>query len=110
MTGSVSASSNATVSATVTNTGGYAGVEVVQLYAAGLPGDPLRALKGFGRVNLTAGASAPVAFTLTAADMSSWDVAAHAWKTFPAGEYAVWVASSSRDLRLQGTVSVAAAR
>ena len=51
-----------------------------------------------------------VAFTLTAADMSSWDVAAHAWKTFPAGEYAVWVASSSRDLRLQGTVSVAAAR
>jgi beta-glucosidase len=56
----------------VTNTGKTSGDEVVQLYLKfpGVPGAPLRALRGFQRVHLAPGASRIVRFHLRPRDMS----------------------------------------
>jgi beta-glucosidase len=57
---------------TVTNTGKRAGDEVAELYLSfpGVPGAPLRALRGFQRVHLEAGASQKLHFELKARDLS----------------------------------------
>jgi len=57
---------------TVTNTGQRAGDEVVELYLKfpDVAGAPLRALRGFERVHLEAGASQKVEFTLKGRDLS----------------------------------------
>ncbi len=56
----------------VTNTGKLEGDEVVQLYLKfpSVPGAPLKALRGFERVHLQAGASREVKLTLKPRDMS----------------------------------------
>ena len=56
-----------TISATVTNRGGVAAEEVVQLYLRDLVGSvtrPVRELKGFKRIRLAPGETAPVEFEL----------------------------------------------
>jgi beta-glucosidase len=57
---------------TVANTGKREGDEVVQLYLSfpGVPGAPLRALRGFRRVHLEPGASQSVRFELKDRDLS----------------------------------------
>jgi beta-glucosidase len=59
-------------SVTVTNTGQVAGDEVVQLYLKfpDVPGAPIRALRGFQRIHLDAGASQVVKFHLDRRDLS----------------------------------------
>jgi beta-glucosidase len=56
----------------VTNTGKKAGDEVAQLYLhfPNVPGAPLKALRGFQRVHLGAGASQKLRFELKPRDMS----------------------------------------
>ena len=60
------------VSAEVTNTGPRAGAEVVQLYLQfpHVAGAPLRALRGFTRIDLKSGQSRVVHFTLSRRDLS----------------------------------------
>jgi beta-glucosidase len=57
---------------TVTNTGKKAGDEVAQLYLSfpNVPGAPLKALRGFQRIHLEAGASQKLSFELKPRDMS----------------------------------------
>jgi len=57
---------------TVTNTGKRAGDEVAQLYLTfpSVPGAPLKALRGFKRVHLNAGASQTLRFELAPRDLS----------------------------------------
>ncbi|MGB6159161.1 MAG: fibronectin type III-like domain-contianing protein, partial [Acidobacteriaceae bacterium] len=57
---------------TVTNTGSRAGDEVVELYLTfpDVAGAPIRALRGFKRVHLAAGASEKVEFELKNRDLS----------------------------------------
>jgi beta-glucosidase len=75
------------VAVKVTNTGKLAGDEVAQLYLnfPGVAGAPLKALRGFRRVHLDAGASETVRFELQPRDLSivteTGDV------VVPAGEY-----------------------
>jgi len=93
------------VSFTLANTGARDGTEIPQLYV-GFPsgaGEPPRVLRGFEEVVLAKGASATVAFSLTARDLSIWDTGAQQW-TRPPGTFAVYVGASSRDIRLQGTL------
>jgi beta-glucosidase len=108
--GVVSASSNATVSFTVTNTGNVKGAEVWQCYVGGaLPGDPPRALKGFAYTGeLEAGQAVSVALPLTVQLLSLWSVERHAFVSYPQGVYEVVVGASSRDVRLAGSVRVTA--
>jgi len=71
-TRAVAAGSAVPVDVTVTNTGKLAGDEVAQLYLEfpNVPGAPLKALRGFQRVHLEAGASQKLHFELQPRDLS----------------------------------------
>ncbi|MBE3000879.1 glycoside hydrolase family 3 C-terminal domain-containing protein [Nocardiopsis sp. HNM0947] len=100
------------VSCTVTNTGGRAGQEVVQLYTGveqRYPTRPGHELRGFEKVELEPGASARVELALTGRDLSTWDPVHHRW-SLAGGEYTVAVGASSRDLRLTGSLTTAGDR
>lgn len=96
-----------TVSASITNTGSVAGAEVAQLYL-GIPGSPLRQLRGFDKVFIQPNASAIVEFELTRRDLSVWDVVAQQWKLQSGDgvEYKLWIGASSRDLRLSDVLVI----
>jgi beta-glucosidase len=72
---SVSADASLRISVDVANTGAMAGDEVVQLYLthSGIPGAPLRALKGFQRIHLDRGERKTVSFNLRGRDLSIVD-------------------------------------
>ncbi|MDH6119327.1 glycoside hydrolase family 3 C-terminal domain-containing protein [Kitasatospora sp. GAS204B] len=101
----------ATVSATVTNTGTRAGAEVAQLYVIdpAASGQPPRQLEGFVRVNLQPGQSETVTFPLTERSLRYWDVDTNNWAT-STGDYGIAVgdADSSAGLKLTGTLSICA--
>ncbi|KAF2710089.1 glycoside hydrolase family 3 protein [Pleomassaria siparia CBS 279.74] len=98
------------VTVTVKNTGKLTGATVPQLYAS-LPaaeaGDktPVRSLRGFEKVELSAGESKGVVFGLMRRDLSFWDTVGQTWR-LPAGKIGVSVGFSSRDLGLEGEISV----
>ncbi|MGD0730513.1 MAG: glycoside hydrolase family 3 C-terminal domain-containing protein [Terracidiphilus sp.] len=71
-TGAVAAGNPVIAEVTVTNTGNRAGDEVAQLYLSfpAVAGAPLRALRGFQRVHLEAGASQKLYFELKSRDLS----------------------------------------
>ena len=97
------------VSADVTNTGARAGDEVAQLYVSYEGSGVERAvrdLKGFARVHLEPGETKTVTFDVRAVDLAFWDMAAGAWSLEPIS-YGLHVGSSSRDLPLDGAVTVA---
>ncbi|MFT4109966.1 glycoside hydrolase family 3 C-terminal domain-containing protein [Propionicimonas sp.] len=97
------------VALTVANTGARAGREVVQVYAsigASRVTRVPRELKGFASVTLEPGASGRVEVFVPSSELAYWSVADHAW-VVEGGDYTVEVGSSSRDLRLSGTVAVA---
>jgi beta-glucosidase len=54
-----------------------------------------------------AASSNSLSFTLTDRDVSNWDVVNKKWSVTP-GKYGVLVGSSSQDIRLKGTLTVAA--
>jgi len=88
------------VSVTLTNTGSRAGAEVVQLYVRDLVGSvtrPVKELKGFQKVELGAGQSREVVFTLKASDLAFY-TAAGRWEPEP-GAFKVFVGGNSRDLK-----------
>lgn len=97
------------VALTVTNTGERAGEEVVQLYVAPPIGQrrrPVRELKRFTKVALEPGESARVEFSLDARALSYYEPILHEFCA-ESGAYGIEVGASSRDIRLQGTVSFA---
>jgi beta-glucosidase len=86
-------SSPFTVSARVTNTSKLPGDEVAQLYIShpGIDGAPIRALVGFQRIHLAAGASQTVTFTLTPRELSIVDPSGN--RLVPAGPVELWAGS-----------------
>lgn len=101
----ISLGDSLTVSIPVSNTGGRAGKEVVQLYV----GDdkcsvvrPLKELKHFAKIALEAGETQTVSFTLTPEDFQFYD---GGWKTEP-GTFTIYVGSSSRDIRAKAKFRV----
>lgn len=70
------------VAVNVTNTGKRRGKEVVQLYVSHGKGEmlrPLRELKGFDKIELAAGETKTVHFTLQRRDFAYWNVEVHDW-------------------------------
>ncbi|WP_228564022.1 glycoside hydrolase family 3 C-terminal domain-containing protein [Catenulispora rubra] len=106
--GGFNANGQATVTATVTNTGSVAGAEVAQLYV-GDPAasqDPPNQLAGFQRVMLNPGQSAQVSFPLTVHNLASWSGTDNQWEA-QAGTYAIRVGDASNSLPLTGSTSLA---
>lgn len=92
------------VAASVTNTGSVDGAEVAQLYV-GIPGGPVRQLRGFSKVDIEPGKAVEVNFDLTRKDLSVWDTVAQKWQ-LQSGSYNIYVGGSSRNLPLTGTLRI----
>ncbi|AFA73932.1 thermostable beta-glucosidase B [Gordonia polyisoprenivorans VH2] len=108
------------VAATITNAGARTGREVVQVYLGAATSAPAtgptpvtmptpvtapRELKAFTDIDLDPGCSARVEMTVTADDLSRWDLRTHSF-VVRSGRYAVSVGASSRDIRLTAEVDV----
>ncbi|HEX5403842.1 MAG TPA: glycoside hydrolase family 3 C-terminal domain-containing protein [Pseudonocardiaceae bacterium] len=98
---------NATVTATVTNTGTEAGSDVAQLYVGdpATTGEPPEQLKGFQRVTLQPGASTTVSFPVSLHDLAFWNDATSSWNT-ATGTYGIMVGDTSASPQLAGTLAV----
>jgi beta-glucosidase len=102
-----------TISFQVTITGGCDTPQVYIGYPKATvdPRVPTKVLRGFQKT-CHAGTldrqpmATPLSFTLTDRDVSEWDVQAKAWHVVP-GKFAVYVGSSSQDIRLSGSLTVA---
>jgi beta-glucosidase len=93
---------------TLTNTGSRTGTEVAQVYVGRLPTSlptPVKQLAGVARVSLRPGESRTVTVSLDRLSLSYWDSQADRWVT-PAGQVAVLVGASSRDIQLHGTLTI----
>ncbi len=94
-----------TVSFIVKNSGDCDGAEVAQLYLgdekASVP-RPLKELKGFQRCFLKAGEEQKITLTIQPHDLQFFDACSHDWRTEP-GKFKVYVGSSSREIRLEGS-------
>lgn len=96
------------VSADITNTGNCDGAEIVQLYIKNpvvYEIRPEKELRDFAKVFLKAGETKTVTFTLNARSFSYYETRIHDWYA-ESGDYEILLASSSRDIRLQYTVSI----
>lgn len=95
------------VSFRVTNSGKVAGAEVPQVYIGRPAGAPVatapKSLAGFERVELAPGEARTVTVHVDRRQLSYWSAAAKRW-TFAGGKRPVYVGSSSRDIRLTGSV------
>lgn len=90
------------------NRGRRTGAEAAQVYVGELPTSvptPPRQLAGFAKVTLDPRESTRVTVTLNRRALSYYDATAHAWVT-PNGRVPIYVGSSSRDIRLTGTVNL----
>ncbi|MBR5063138.1 MAG: glycoside hydrolase family 3 C-terminal domain-containing protein, partial [Bacteroidales bacterium] len=97
------------VSCRVTNTGGRAGDEVVQLYVSPASGQPLKPLqlKGFQRVSLAEGESATVHFELATDQLAWWfEVNGKSVWTVSPGDYCFRIGPNSAELPLDGLCQV----
>jgi beta-glucosidase len=95
----------ATVTVEVVNTGARVGTEVVQVYVAQPDDDPARprrALAGFAKVGLAAGAATTVTIAVAPRAFSRWVDDAWAIST---GEHEILVGRSSRDIVTAGRLS-----
>ena len=92
-------SSTLTASITVSNTGQWAGSEVVQLYLRDLVGSttrPVKELKGFEKIYLKAGESRVVNFTITPEMLKFYNY--NLQFVAEPGEFEVMIGGNSRDL------------
>ena len=98
----MTASESCTVSVSVRNDSSTDGTEVVQLYVRDEFGSvtrPVKELKGFRRVDLKAGESATVEFTVGPEELQCWG-AGEEW-TVEKGDFTLMVGSSSADKDLK---------
>lgn len=92
-----------TVTVDVTNTGKYAGEEVVQRYIrdfVGIVTRPVKELKGFQKLNFQPGEKETVTFTIGKNDLAFW----HEGQGFvaEAGLFKGFVGGNSRDVKEAG--------
>lgn len=96
------------ISFDITNTGSVTAMETAQVYV----GDPVcsvkrppKELRNFKKVKLQPGETTRITLPITIMDLSYYDEAIEDW-TFENGEFVISVGSSSRDIRLQGSVEL----
>lgn len=85
------------VTVRITNEGNMTGAEIAQLYV-GIPNAPEKQLRGFDKVKLAPQEQTEVTFELSRRDLSIWDVVSQSW-VLQHGRYAIYVGSSSRDIK-----------
>ncbi len=102
--------SKLTATVTITNTGKVAGKEVVQLYLSAPVNKldkPAEELKSFGKTDLLQpGQSQTLSFTLTPADLASFNTASSSWIA-DAGKYTVKIGASSTNIKQTAAFNLA---
>jgi beta-glucosidase len=96
------------VSLSVANTGPRTGQEIVQVYVRDVQSRlirPEKELKAFAKIALAPGETRTVTFTLDRDALEYYDPARPGWILEP-GAFEVLAGSSSRDIRLRGTVTI----
>jgi beta-glucosidase len=99
------------ISFDVSNTGDRAGDEVAQLYVCDRVASvtrPVKELKGFQRLALEPGETRRVTFSLDLGQLAFYDRDMR--YVVEPGEVAIWVGSSSEDLRLESSIVVSGER
>lgn len=95
---------------TVSNTGSRDGADVVQLYAGAnhnsLVFKAEKSLLAFTKVRLAAGEEKRVRLSFPRSELSYYNTREHKW-VLENGEYPILIGASSRDIRLQSSVTVA---
>jgi len=90
----------------ITNTGGRAGAEVVQLYVQDVECSserPLKELKGFKKVFLEVGQTKRIKFELESKHLSFFDEYLKEWKV-EGGKFNFLIGNSSRNIFLEGSI------
>ena len=103
---SIKAGEKLTATITVTNTGNYDGIEMVQLYIRDLVGTitrPVKELKGFKQVQLKKGESKEISFTISSDDLKFYN--SNLQYVVEPGEFQVFVGTNSQVVK-EGKVSV----
>lgn len=99
-----------TATITITNQGKYAGKEVAEIYVSAPSTNmdkPAEELKAFGKTKLLKpGETQTLTFTLTAADLASFNTDKESWIA-DAGKYTVKAGASSEDIRLTADFNLA---
>ncbi|MBK8701508.1 MAG: beta-glucosidase BglX [Saprospiraceae bacterium] len=89
-----------TASVTVKNTGKYTGKEVVQLYIRDVVGSvtrPVKELKGFQKIELKAGESKEITFTITPEDLKFYNYdLKYDWE---AGDFDIMIGTNSEEVK-----------
>ena len=104
---SISPTDSVRVSFDITNIGKVKGDEVVQLYIHDRVSSVTvyeKSLRGFERVTLEPGETKTVTMLLTPKDLSLLDINMN--RVVEPGDFDIWVAASSTDVRLDGKLSV----
>jgi beta-glucosidase len=91
------------VSHNVTNTGHMDSAEVSQLYI-GIPGGPVKQLRGFEKKLLKPGETKDFSFAVTRRDLSTW-TSDLGW-ILQRGCYEVYVGKSVLDVQLAGSFAI----
>lgn len=95
---------NITVNCTITNTGKYAGEEIVQLYLRDKVGSvvrPVKELKDFQKIMLQPGERKTIQFVIDKEKLSFYDQKLN-WITEP-GDFDLMIGASSSDIRLKSS-------
>lgn len=91
---------NLTANVTVTNNGSMPGKEVVQLYihdVVGINSRPVKELKGFQKIELNAGETKTVSFSITVKDLMYYhNDMKYDWES---GEFEIMIGGNSRDVK-----------
>lgn len=90
-----------TITVPVTNKGGVAGSEIVQLYISDLKSSlprPEKELKGFSKVKIAPGETKTVSFKITLEELKYFDDSRHKWVVEP-GKFKVHIGASSTNLK-----------
>ncbi len=93
----------------VTNTGRILGKEIVQLYVRDVKSTfarPEKELKAFAKIELKPKQTKTLTFTLDREAFWYFDSKLNAWST-EAGEFEILIGASSRDVRVNGSVTLA---
>lgn len=105
---SIKAGSDLNFTIDIENTGAMDGQEIVQVYVRDLESSverPVKELKGFQKVQISAGAKKTVQFTLTERDFAFWDVKTENWVVEP-GEFEILVGSASNIILTKGLLTI----
>ena len=99
---------NINISLDITNTGDVDGKEIVQIYFGrenSFYDRPVKELKGFEKVLVSAGKTEKVSVTIPVSDLAVYNVADSEW-VVENGEYKIYVGASSQDIRLTADIEL----